>query len=184
MKNFIAILGPFARRLLGASVCLFVVSAGHCAFAAELIKNGSFDDPGCTSGKAAGCKYWVFKGNSAVNDDSHSGKLGASVGGLGSGTGSIRQTVALNEGRYTFSFWYIPRQKVAGKTPAIAKIAGRIVFATMLGSEQPDTHWSKAEVVVYISEKDEGERQVEFFADNAPDYSGPLFDIDDVSLTR
>ncbi|TIV72745.1 MAG: hypothetical protein E5V89_03855 [Mesorhizobium sp.] len=172
-----------ARRTFVASAFAFAFLAGVDASAKELITNGSFENPPCTAGKASGCSPWVFKGNSAVNDDFYGGKLGATVGGLGPGAGSISQSVDLKEGNYTFSFWFEPHKIVSGTTPAIVKVANRIVFATMLPSQEDTTKWQQYTVTVAISKKEAGKRRVQFIADKAPNYAGPLFNIDDVSLT-
>ncbi|UCI06278.1 hypothetical protein [Mesorhizobium sp. B1-1-8] len=184
MKGSSTIRRLLARTVVVCSAFFATFLVAYDANGTEFISNGGFEDPGCAKEKADGCVPWVFTGNGAVNDKPHSGLLAATVGGQGPGAGTVSQTVKLVEGFYSFSFWYFPRKIANGMTPAIAKIAGKIVFAKMLPSQEDYTIWTKCEIVVHIAKTEEGEKTIEFSAGVAPNYAGPLFDIDDVSLEK
>jgi Carbohydrate binding domain len=173
-------------NILKTAPMLFILSLGNLvsgavvANSSEYIKNGSFDDPGCEAGKKFNCRPWTFIGNAAVNDVFHSNKLGATVGGQGDGAGKIIQQLKLKKGIYKFSFWYL-HQKGAEPTPAIVTIAGKTVFAQML---QAKDDWEQYTIDDVSIEK-EGTYHIVFRALNSSGkYAGPLFQIDDVSLTR
>jgi hypothetical protein len=157
---------------------MLLASSGACA--AEMIKNGGFEDSSCKPGSGVGCTSWDFSGNAAVNNDGHLSEKGATVGGLGDGPGRATQKLMLTPGNYIFSFWYKPASGTAGVTPAIVRIAGKTVFAKMLKLEP--TTWNKCEIFLIVDSG--GEKTIEFSSETAPSFAGPLFQIDDVSLTN
>ncbi|WP_147464080.1 hypothetical protein [Sinorhizobium meliloti] len=159
-----------------------LLAASH-ATAEEKIRNRDFENQDCIIGSGAGCPDWVMTGNAAVHGDGREGK-GATVGGLGSGYGTVTQNVNLLVGNYAFSFSYkAAGANIWGETAGIVKIAGKTVFAEMLrarGTEEAP--YKEYQIFVIIDQSNDGPQDVQFIADNPPNFAGPLFRIDDVSL--
>ncbi|RVG20314.1 hypothetical protein [Sinorhizobium meliloti] len=185
MKDSATVHSPATHTTaLVASVLLSALFPAPDAIAEEKIKNGNFENLDCIIGSSVGCPDWDMTGNAAVHGDGRDGK-GATVGGLGPGAGTVTQKrLNLAVGNYAFSFSYRPAgTNLFGETAAIVKIGKRTVFAEMLrtiGTGQAS--YKKYQVFLMIYERDKGEQDVQFFAEESPNFAGPLFQIDDVSL--
>ncbi|WP_164830823.1 carbohydrate binding domain-containing protein [Sinorhizobium meliloti] len=173
----------FQRILLTTTVRRAIVIAAALLAASnvaatELIRNKDFEDDSC---KPAGgvCKEWTFTGNGNVTDDAHTGTRGATVGGQGNAAGTVTQSLTLEKGVYSFSFWYVARSGGNGLSAAIVRIAGKTVFLKMLEPES-EPQWKQYQMFLIVDGT--GPTTIDFISQIPPHFAGPSFQIDDVSL--
>jgi hypothetical protein len=155
---------------------LFLIGPAH---AEEKIFNGGFEED-CAAATQV-CYPWMFTGNSAVNDAPHTGNYGATVGGLGDGGGTVKETITVKAGKYDFSFWYSALSGYAGNTPVTVTVAGKTVFEDAGLHTNPAYRFVSGTVTI---DKASAIDVVFVASDSTNGYAGPLFNIDDVSMMK